>query len=66
MANDRGNRPEEPHKATSADTASGDFDPGLLEDSLSKSPWERMLANDDALNFAESLRNAMEMRDAKS
>jgi hypothetical protein len=43
-----------------------EIDIGLLEDSLSKTPWERMLANDDALNFAESLRAAMGKRDAKS
>jgi hypothetical protein len=42
-----------------------DIDISLLEDSLSRSPWERMLANDDALNFAESLRVAVEKRDAK-
>ena len=44
----------------------GEIDIGLLEDSLAKTPWERMLANDDALNFAESLRAAMENRNAKS
>ena len=37
----------------------------LLEDSLAKTPWERMQANDDALRFAESLRAAMKERDAK-
>jgi hypothetical protein len=44
----------------------GDIDTSLLEESLRLSPWERMLANDDALNFAESLRAAMERRNAKS
>jgi hypothetical protein len=43
----------------------GDFDLSLLKDSLAKTPWERMQANDDALNFAESLRTAMEKRNAK-
>ncbi|HSH92680.1 MAG TPA: hypothetical protein VK968_00880 [Roseimicrobium sp.] len=43
-----------------------DIDVSLLEDSLSKSPWERMQANDDALNFAESLQAAMAKRHAKS
>ena len=38
----------------------------LLEDSLSKSPWERMQANDDALRFADLLRSAMEKRNAES
>ena len=42
------------------------IDISLLRDSLSKTPWERMQANDDALNFAESLRAAMKKRDAKS
>ena len=40
-------------------------DVGLLEDSLAKTPWERMQANDDALRFAESLRAAMVKRNAK-
>ena len=44
----------------------GGIDLGLLKDSLAKTPWERMQANDDALNFAESLRTAMQKRHAKS
>lgn len=40
-------------------------DLSLLDDSLAKSPWERMLANDDALNFGELLRAAMEQRHAR-
>jgi hypothetical protein len=43
----------------------GDIDLSLLKDSLAKTPWERMQANDDALNFAASLRAAMEKRNAK-
>lgn len=43
----------------------GDIDLSLLKDSLAKTPWERMQANDDAMNFAESLRSAMEKRNAK-
>ncbi len=42
-----------------------DIDLSLLKDSLAKTPWERMQANDDALNFAESLREAMKKRNAK-
>jgi hypothetical protein len=38
----------------------------MLEDSLAMSPWERILANDDAVNFGDSLRAAMEKRNAKS
>ena len=40
-------------------------DVGLLEDSLAKTPWERMQANDDALRFADALRAAMEKRNAR-
>ncbi len=43
-----------------------DIDLSLLEESLRLTPWERMLANDDALNFAESLRAAMKRRHAES
>ncbi len=46
--------------------AEGDIDLFLLKDSLSKTPWERMQANDDALNFAESLQAAMKRRNAES
>ena len=46
--------------------AAGDaIDLLLLKDSLAMTPWERMQANDDALNFAESLRAAMKKRNAK-
>ena len=45
--------------------ADGDIDVSLLKVNLAKTPWERMQANDDALNFAESLRTAMEKRNAK-
>jgi hypothetical protein len=43
-----------------------DIDLSLLQDSLAMTPWERMQANDDALNFGESLRAAMEKRNAQS
>jgi len=43
---------------------SPEIDLSLLMDSLAKTPWERMQANDDALNFGESLRVAMEKRRA--
>ena len=42
-----------------------EIDDSLLTDSLAKTPWERMQANDDALRFADSLRDAMERRNAK-
>ena len=55
------------HDAASVYRDTGDgMDVSLLEDSLAKTPWERMQANDDALRFADSLRAAMEERDAKS
>jgi hypothetical protein len=41
-----------------------EIDLSLLKDSLAKTAWERMQANDDALNFAESLRSAMKQRHA--
>jgi hypothetical protein len=43
----------------------GEVDLSLLKDSLAKAPWERMQANDDALNYAELLRTAMLKRHAK-
>ena len=46
-------------------SAEAEFDVSLLEDSLAKTPWERMQANDDALRFADSLRAAMDKRNAK-
>jgi hypothetical protein len=42
-----------------------EIDASLLEDSLAKTPWQRMQANDDALRFADSLRAAMQARNAK-
>ena len=42
----------------------GEIDVSLLEDSLAKTPWERMQANDDALRFADLLRAAMDQRNA--
>lgn len=47
------------------EVADSDIDLSLLKDSLAKTPWERMQANDDALNYAESLRAAMQKRNAK-
>jgi len=54
-------------KETSSDQMleAEDIDLSLLKDSLTKTPWERMQANDDALNFGESLRAAMQKRHAK-
>ena len=52
--------------AVRADSTEEGIDISLLADSLAKTPWERMLANDDALRFADSLRAAVENRNAKS
>ena len=51
-------------QGASADRGAADdkIDVSLLDDSLGKTPWERMQANDDALRFADSLRGAMERR----
>ena len=43
----------------------GEVDFSMLEDSLAMTPWERILANDDIVNFGDSLRAAMEKRNAK-
>ena len=47
-------------------TVAMDGDSLMLEDSLGMTPWERILANDDIVNFGDSLRSAMEKRNAKS
>ena len=38
----------------------------MLDDSLAMTPWERILANDDMVNFGDTLRTAMEKRNAES
>jgi hypothetical protein len=55
-------------EGTSAHPGAADdgMDVSLLDDSLAKTPWERMQANDDALRFADSLRTAMEKRKCKT
>jgi hypothetical protein len=47
-------------------TSEEGIDLSLLEESLSKTVWERMLANDDALRLAELLQTAMLKSRAKS
>jgi hypothetical protein len=44
----------------------GGCDFSMIEDSLTMTPWERILANDDIVNFGDSLHAAMEKRNAKS
>lgn len=43
-----------------------DIDHSLLEHSLTLTPLQRMQANDDAANFADLLRQAMEQTNAES
>lgn len=68
MSQQSANKPRVPKESSQAhaDDGHGDMDLSLLKDSLTKTPWERMQANDDALNYAEALRGAMEKRNAKS
>jgi hypothetical protein len=54
-----------PSDQSGADEVHG-FDMTHLDDSLAMTPWERMLANDDMVNFGDSLRAAMEKRHAES
>ena len=64
---DKSERPPEPQAAQARSlTVDEGLDLSLLEDSLAKTPWERMQANDDALRFAETLQTAMMRLDAKS
>lgn len=66
MLGERGNEEMVLQEASAAYlTEADDIDLWLLQDSLVKTPWERMQANDDTLNFAESLRVAMRERSAK-
>lgn len=51
--------PQEPRESDD------NLDLSLIEESLAKTPWERILANDDAARFADALRAAMKQRDAK-
>ena len=46
-------------------TGAEGIDLSLLKNSLAMTAWERMRANDDALNFGESLRAAMAKRNAE-
>lgn len=47
-------------------TSGDEMDLSLLEESLAKSVWERMLANDDALRLADLLQAATLTARAKS
>jgi hypothetical protein len=46
-----------------ADSASSEG--SMLDESLAMTPWERILANDDMVNFGNMLRTAMEKRNAE-
>jgi ERCC4-type nuclease len=62
---DRGQKAAVRHAPSDVKAEADEVDLSLLDESLRLTPWERMLANDDALNFAESLRRAMEKRYAE-
>jgi hypothetical protein len=50
-------------------TGAAEINDGLglsLDDSLAMTVWERIQANDDMVNFGDSLRAAMEKRNAES
>ncbi len=40
------------------------FDMSLIERNLAMTPWERLLAHDEAIRFAEELRGARRITDA--
>lgn len=42
------------------------IDLSLIDENLKLTPWERILANDDTINFGNILRAAMSKRDAAS
>lgn len=46
-------------------SADGEVDLSLIDHCLSLTPWERMLANDAAVNFAAELQEAMRRRHAQ-
>ncbi len=60
------NVPESYEKEANPDDTAADVDLSLLADSLAMTSLERMQANDDAVNFADALRAAMQEHHAKS
>lgn len=58
--------PETSAKPATPNAEAPDVDLSLLEDSLAMTPWERMQANDDAVNFADALHAALQRHHAKS
>jgi hypothetical protein len=61
-----GQAPQSENGPADCATSADDLDLSLLEDSLAKTVWERMLANDDALRLADLLQAAMLRTRAKS
>ena len=61
----RASFPSEDELRPMVDPVTG-IDLSLIEENLKLTPWERILANDDTVNFAEMLRTAVESRDAAS
>jgi len=66
LINPRGQAPGSDNGPADCTTPSDFIDLSLLEDSLAKTVWERMLANDDALRLADLLQSAVLRRRAKS
>ena len=52
--------------SASLEASEGEVDLSLLEESLAKTVWERMLAKNGALRLAEWLQAAMQKARAKS
>lgn len=42
------------------------IDLSLIEENLKLTPWQRILANDDTINFIDAARAAMQQRHAAS
>jgi len=57
--------PSEEELRPKVDPVTG-IDLSLIEENLKLTPWERMQANDGAVNFGEMLREAMIRRNAAS
>lgn len=60
-----GDFPSEEELRPKVDPFTG-IDLSLIEENLKLTPWERIQANDDAVNFGQMLREAMIRRNAAS
>jgi hypothetical protein len=62
----QGVREIEPDELTPDREPESGIDLAQIRDNLRMSPWERILANDDTANFAESLRAAVNRKYAET